>query len=195
MKKPIIFIAILILCHSIVYSQTDAMNNTFKAGIGGAFLGDGDLFGPALDFEYVFRLNDFMALSPRIMFATFQRTEYEWGHQFNVRHSNTLDLCTTIMPSHRKLNWLSLSAGLSLRHLSGSFGSGWLKKNGDEKYNKFGKLEYPTYIDENAIGFTSSVDMRLLKRHHMIGGIKGSMQAFYTNQDIAWILSFYVGYF
>lgn len=194
MKRILALILVLILNAGLIKSQViEYKKHSFKFGYGLAFQGSGDMTAPIMDFEYTYRFNEFVGISPRIMFGN-GKGRADLSGNYRTSNISTYDLSLTLFPFPKSFDRLSLDLGFSYREVNGSMGYGYRQSDSNGGYIEYGNLlNYPTYTNEHAIGFTSVIDFRIIGTEKIVFGTKATVQAFYTNGDIAWILSGYLG--
>lgn len=164
------FIFILLMTFSFISEgqQLKSPDNYLKVGAGITFLGTGDLIGRSLNLEYWHKFNEHLGISPRIMFTNGGDIRFNSDNIGSKDFIQTYDL---------RLQWyatedLTLNSGYSFRIVNAYF-------------NENLRTEY-------AHGFTYGFDAILIKGKRADFGMDGTMQAFYTNGDIAWTLGFYL---
>jgi hypothetical protein len=192
MKKIFVLIFLLILNAGLIWSQdVEFKKHSLTVGYGSAFQGSGDVTAPVLDFKYTYKFNEHLGISPRIMFGNGKGEADESGN-FRISNISTYDLSLTILPFPESFDRLSFDIGVSYRHVYGMMGHGYRQTN-TSGYVQYGNLlNYPQYTDENAIGLTAVIDYRIFSTEKVSLGARATNQSFYTNGDIAWVLS---GYF
>lgn len=183
-------LTIIFLCALGHYlTAQDFKKHTFKIGYGYFFQGSGDQTAPALDIAYQYRFNKYLGIEPRVMFGNGKSTAEKNG-AYRMSNVSTYDLTLAITPFPEKLDLITLNVGASYRQVYGITGNGYTTNYIDRYGNP---IIYPVYKDENAVGFTSVLDIRVLNYERICLGTKATMQAAYTNGDIAWGLSAYLG--
>lgn len=196
MKKILIMLSLILLTTGLLSAKEPLKHHAFEIGYGGMFLGAGDLTGPMLDFEYTYRLNHYIGLSPRILFGTFNRLETS-NSRYHSEYIRSYDLSVTLTPYLLLGDWLSANIGLSYRRKNGSHGNGYEQEDKNGDYTTYGNLRnYPIYKDEAAIGYTYVLDVKVVNREKIKIGTKASMHRYVGNsfRDIAWSVAAYVGF-
>jgi hypothetical protein len=86
---------------------------------------------------------------------------------------------------------------LSYRHKNGAKSGAYRQYDEDGGYEEHGMLSnYPIYEDEDIIGYTVGIDMKIINREKVNAGTKAGMHKYDGNyyRDIAWSVAAYVGF-
>lgn len=189
-KRIVLLIFLSFVLNNLFCQNKTELKHIIDAGYGICFMGTGDLLGQSCDVEYSYLLTSSLAFTSRIMYSKGENSKKEGI--FNKAQTSTFDLGLKFVPFPKSLGWLSVNFGGSLRYVD--------KENGfvSRKYDEKGQISGPIYhtqgVQEKAVGLTSVLNMRIVNLNKIIFGTKGTMQAFYTNGDINWSLSAYLGY-
>jgi hypothetical protein len=194
MKRILALFLLIILYAGLTKAQVvEYKKHSLKAGYGLAFQGTGDMTAPVMDFEYSYRFSEHFGISPRIMFGNGKGRADSYGN-YRLSNISTYDLSFTLYPFPKSFSRLSFDLGFSYRQVNGIMGYGYRQSDGNGGYQQYGNLNnYPMYKNEHAIGLTSVVDLRIIGTEKVVFGTKATNQAFYTNGDISWSLSGYLG--
>ncbi len=202
MKKMLSILSLLMVANGLLQAKEPMKHHAFEIGYGGMFLGSGDLVGPVLDFEYTYRLNKYIGFSPRIIFGTFNKpTPRSIGdndakdfYHYDVAFTNTYDICISLSPFSDRF---SANIGLSYRHKNGAKSDAYRQYDKNGGYEEHGMLgNYPIYEDEDIMGYTVGIDMKIINREKINVGTKAGMHKYDGNyyRDIAWSVAAYLGF-
>jgi hypothetical protein len=204
-KKTLILLSLILLTTGLLSANEPLKHHAFKVGYGGMFLGGGDLVGPTLDFEYTYWLHKYLGISPRIIFGTFNEPtpstvdgiDNQKFYHYNVAFTHTYDIRITLNPFFALSDRFSANIGLSFRHKNGAKSDAYRQYDKNGGYEEHGMLgNYPIYEDEDIIGYTVGIDMKIINREKINVGTKAGMHKYDGNyyRDIAWSISAYLGF-
>ena len=76
MKNFILLLTLIFLSGTLFAQQSKPDVDVLRVGINGAFFTSGDIYMPAISIDYAHPLNNFMAISPRIIGAYHNKVRY-----------------------------------------------------------------------------------------------------------------------
>ena len=97
MKKIILISAMLLITGSAFTQQKKPLSDAIRAGLNCAFFTSGDIYMPAVSIDYVHPLNEFMAISPRIINAYHNRVGYG-NYKYSSSLAAALSLKLSLLP-------------------------------------------------------------------------------------------------
>jgi len=188
MKNSILLFGLLIVC-GFLYGQEDfKTKNTARFGVNRAFFGSGDIIGPAIYGEYSYSLNDYFAITPRIMIAYANRKS---EGNFNHASSFGTSLSIRITPLPELFHGLKFDFG-GLYHKFISTHGELGQKTGYDEYIS----PNTTYYKEELFGLIGSLSINIIDTKKIESGVRFDMLTSFTegyfNCD-SWQTGFYMG--
>lgn len=186
--KKIILLSLLLFVFGISYGQADIKTkHTARFGVNSGFFGSGDIIGPGIYGEYAYALNDYLALSPRVMSAYASKNS---GGYFDHASSFAISLSMRITPLPDLFNRLKLDFGGLYHAFTDSWGN--LEQRIDEEYMS----SYAIYYQEKLFGLFGSLQVNLIDTKKLESGLRFDMMTSFTegyfNCD-SWQTGIYVG--
>lgn len=188
MKRFSLLVAFLII-GCVVYGQTDhSTKNSIRIGINRAFFGSGDIIGPSISAEYSYSINNYLAITPRMMSGSAHKF-YE--NYFFQASSFGTSLSVKVTPLPYSFERLKFDVGL-LYHRFIHF---WGEIDHTSSYGSYISTE-ANYSINDLKGFIGSIQFNLIDRNKMESGLRfdmlTSLSDGYFNCD-SWQIGFFVG--
>ncbi|MCJ7447199.1 MAG: hypothetical protein MUO72_05885 [Bacteroidales bacterium] len=188
MKNATLLIGLFLLYGSLYGQDNINTKNSARFGINRAFFGAGDVIGPGIYGEYSYSLNDYFALTPRIMIAYGNRKGD--GHYSHASSFGT-SLSIRITPLPRLLSRLKFDFGGLYHRFIDTYGNIGQK----DQYGQYFST-YTYYYVENLFGLIGSLNINVIESKKAEIGLRfDTLTSFtegYFNCD-SWQTGVYVG--
>ncbi len=172
MKKNILFIGLLFIFGFLQGQPDFNAKNTARFGINRAFFGSGDITGPGIYLEYSCSLNDYFALTPRIMSAYAHRKSDGY---FDLASSFGASLSVRITPFPNFFSRLKFDFG-GLYH---KFIKTWGETGQKTEYDEY-ISSYTIYYKEELFGLIGSLNVNVIDTKKIEMGLRFDMLTSFT---------------
>ena len=169
MKRFSLIVLFAISIGNVSAQTSQDSKNMLRVGLNGAFFGSGDVLGISISTEYVYQINDFLAVTPRIMMATANNmyTMNDAFHEFHQITSLGASLSLRITPFPNSFHRLKIDFGGLYQRFTKSWGQ-------LGSIDMFGTYDGTTtyYSSENLYGLLGSVNLNLIETARIESGLR-----------------------
>jgi hypothetical protein len=189
MKTTTLSLALLLFCGFLYGQEDQTPKNTVRAGINRAFFGYGDITGPGIYCEYSHALNDYFALTPRLMSAYANRIS-----EANYNHASSFgaSLAVRITPLPHTFRRLKIDIGGLYHSFISTYGQvGELMQHGVYLSSR------TTYKKEDLFGLIGSLSVNVIDTKKIEIGLRFDMMTSFVEEYFncdSWQTGVYIGF-
>jgi len=188
MKKVFLVIGIFLFSIFLYGQEVNNTRNSVRFGINRAFFGSGDIVGPGIYAEYSYSLNNYFAMSPRIMSAYANRND-----EGNFAHASSFvtSLSIRITPLPNFFKGLKIDFGGLYHRFINSHGSIEEK----DEYNDYHSND-AIYYKEDLFGLLGSLNINVFENKRLETGLRFDILTSFTEGSFncdSWQIGTYIG--
>lgn len=172
MKKTLAICIFLLISFTLFSQENKQLKQSLRFGVNGVFWGAGDVTGKTIYGEYIFPINKYIVLSPRIITGNSNNfysdisnanTEYEfYSERYSTASSWATALALKITPFPTAFNRFKFDIGI-VHHQ-------WTKMYGQQQigFNSHTDIEYRK---QNSVGLIGSLNLQIIDNNNFETGV------------------------
>jgi len=182
MKRLSLFLSFFLFLGIIFAQENQKSRNIFRTGINGAFFGAGDIFGIGISTAYVYNVNDFLSITPRIMLA-FGNDVNDVSSQYIDYHQITAlgtSVSLRLTPFPKSFRRLKIDIGGLYQRFTKSHG----QLGQEDAYGSYDG-NVISYYAKDLLGFLGSVNFNCIETESLESGFRFEILTSLSNGDLA----------
>lgn len=175
MKNLIILFIFTIMGMNVNAQETSNKKGSLQVGLNGAFYGSGDMIGTSFYGEYLYQVNDYFSVTPRLFGGFANDNEELWGDEvlYKLLTSFGVNLSVRYTPFPVALNNLKIEAGPLFHQVVKSYGESSINPEYQPSFHSY-------YSKENLFGISGSLLYDIFLSEKSSTGLRFDMLTSFT---------------
>jgi len=175
MKKLTILLLIGLCFANVNAQEIKNHKSSIQFGLNGAFYGSGDMIGTSFYGEYLYHVNDYFSLTPRLFGGFANDNEELWGNEvlYKLLTSFGFNMSVRYTPFPVAFNKLKIEAGPLYHQVVNSYGESTINPEYQPSFHSY-------YSKENLFGISGSLLYDIIATEKSSAGLRFDMLTSFT---------------